>query len=99
MFLGTGIYRLLDDLQGVTHVQHLIHADETKCSLQVASGALCVTNCVHVNEILTDAALLKWQKKEIDELRAKLQGSHSDHLGEEILNLRKTLLQSELERE
>ncbi|KAF5774627.1 putative plus-end-directed kinesin ATPase [Helianthus annuus] len=76
-----------------------IHADETKSSLMFASRALRVTNCVHVNEILTDAALLKRQKKEIEELRAKLQGSHSDHLGEEILNLRNTLLQSELERE
>nr|XP_043629073.1 kinesin-like protein KIN-7O isoform X2 [Erigeron canadensis] len=75
------------------------HADETKSSLQFASRALRVTNCVHVNEILTDAALLKRQKKEIEELRAKLQGSHSDHLGEEIFNLRNTLLQSELERE
>ncbi|GLT88112.1 hypothetical protein SLE2022_061510 [Rubroshorea leprosula] len=76
-----------------------IHADETKSSLQFASRALRVTNCAHVNEILTDAALLKRQKKEIEELRAKLQGSHSEHLEEEILNLRNTLLKSELERE
>ncbi|CAK7340219.1 unnamed protein product [Dovyalis caffra] len=76
-----------------------IHADETKSSLQFASRALRVTNCAHVNEILTDAALLKRQKKEIEELREKLQGSHSEHLGKEILNLRNTLLQSELERE
>ncbi|XP_010056124.2 kinesin-like protein KIN-7O isoform X2 [Eucalyptus grandis] len=76
-----------------------IHADETKSSLQFASRALRITNCAHVNEILTDAALLKRQKKEIEELRAKLQGSHSEHLGEEILNLRNTLLQIELERE
>lgn len=76
-----------------------IHTDETKSSLQFASRALRVTNCAHVNEILTDAALLKRQKKEIEELRAKLQGSHSEHLEEEILNLRNTLLQSELERE
>ncbi|XP_038702163.1 kinesin-like protein KIN-7O isoform X2 [Tripterygium wilfordii] len=76
-----------------------IHADETKSSLQFASRALRVTNCARVNEILTDAALLKRQKKEIEELRAKLQGSHSEHLEEEILNLRNTLLQSELERE
>ncbi|XP_021908560.1 kinesin-like protein KIN-7O, partial [Carica papaya] len=76
-----------------------IHADETKSSLQFASRALRVTNCARVNEILTDAALLKRQKKEIEELRAKLQGSRSDHLEEEILNLRNTLLQSELERE
>ncbi|XP_022935551.1 kinesin-like protein KIN-7O [Cucurbita moschata] len=76
-----------------------IHADETKSTLQFASRALRVTNCAHVNEILTDAALLKRQKREIEELRAKLQGSHSEHLGEEILNLRNTLLQIELERE
>ncbi|KAF9596555.1 hypothetical protein IFM89_012286 [Coptis chinensis] len=76
-----------------------IHADETKSSLQFASRALRVTNCARVNEILTDAALLKRQKKEIEELRARLQGSHAEHFGEEILNLRNTLLQSELERE
>ncbi|XP_021744564.1 kinesin-like protein KIN-7O [Chenopodium quinoa] len=76
-----------------------IHADETKSSLQFASRALRVTNCARVNEILTDAALLKRQKKEIEELRGKLQASQSDHLEEEILNLRNTLLQTELERE
>nr|GMD44776.1 kinesin-like protein KIN-7O isoform X1 [Ipomoea batatas] len=76
-----------------------IHADETKSSLQFASRALRVTNSVHVNEIMTDAALLKRQKKEIEELRAKLQASPSEHLEEEILNLRNTLLKSELERE
>ncbi|KAF7819101.1 kinesin-like protein KIN-7O isoform X2 [Senna tora] len=76
-----------------------IHADETKSSLQFASRALRVTNCARVNEILTDAALLKRQRKEIEELRAKLQGSHSEHLEAEILNLRNTLLQTELERE
>ncbi|WZZ42118.1 hypothetical protein YC2023_038377 [Brassica napus] len=75
------------------------HADETKSSLQFASRALRVTNCAHVNEILTDAALLKRQKKEIEELRSKLKTSHSDHSDEEILNLRNTLLKSELERE
>ncbi|XP_050228609.1 kinesin-like protein KIN-7O isoform X2 [Mercurialis annua] len=77
-----------------------IHTDETKSSLLFASRALRVTNCAHVNEILTDAALLKRQKKEIEELRTKLQGSsHSEHFEKEILNLRNTLLQSELERE
>ncbi|XLS47918.1 hypothetical protein HN51_022276 [Arachis hypogaea] len=76
-----------------------IHTDETKSSLQFASRALRVTNCAQVNEILTDAALLKRQKKEIEELRAKLMSSHSEHLEEEILNLRNTLLQTELERE
>ncbi|XP_058202133.1 kinesin-like protein KIN-7O [Rhododendron vialii] len=49
-----------------------IHADETKSSLQFASRALCVTNCACVNEILTDATLLKCQKKEIEELQHKI---------------------------
>ncbi|CAN0910145.1 Kinesin-like protein KIN-7O [Linum grandiflorum] len=76
-----------------------IHADETKSSLQFSSRALRIKNCACVNEVLTDAALLKRQKKEIEELRAKLMGSHSEHLEDEILSLRNTLLQSELERE
>ncbi|XP_061367839.1 kinesin-like protein KIN-7O [Gastrolobium bilobum] len=76
-----------------------IHTDETKSTLQFASRALRVTNSAHVNEILTDAALLKRQMKEIEELRAKLMGSHSEHLEEEILNLRNKLLKIELERE
>ncbi|KAJ0984893.1 hypothetical protein J5N97_003249 [Dioscorea zingiberensis] len=76
-----------------------VHTDETKSSLQFASRALRVKNCAHVNEILTDAALLKRQRKEIEELRGKLMASHSEHWEEEILNLRNTLLQSELEKE
>ncbi|KEH43131.1 putative plus-end-directed kinesin ATPase [Medicago truncatula] len=76
-----------------------IHTDETKSSLQFASRALRVTNCAKVNEIMTDAALLKRQKKEIEDLRAKLTGFRSEHLETEILNLRNTLLQTELERE
>ncbi|KAJ4745013.1 P-loop containing nucleoside triphosphate hydrolases superfamily protein [Rhynchospora pubera] len=75
------------------------HADETKSSLQFASKAKRVTNCVQVNEILTDAALLKRQKKEIEELRAKLMVSHNEQWEEQILTLRNTLLQSELEKE
>ncbi|URD98473.1 KISc [Musa troglodytarum] len=76
-----------------------VHADETKSSLQFSSRALRVTNCACVNEILTDAALLRRQRKEIEELRSKLLSSHSEHWEEEILNLRNTLLQSELEKE
>ncbi|KAI3862089.1 hypothetical protein MKW92_022692 [Papaver armeniacum] len=50
-----------------------IHTDETKSSLQFASRTLCVTNSARVNKILTDAALLKHKKKEIEELRGKLK--------------------------
>ncbi|CAA7408095.1 unnamed protein product [Spirodela intermedia] len=76
-----------------------IHSEETKSSLQFASRAIRVTNCACVNEILTDAALLKRQQKEIEELRARMLASHSEHWEQEILNLRNTLLQSELEKE
>ncbi|KMZ65355.1 hypothetical protein ZOSMA_324G00090 [Zostera marina] len=76
-----------------------VHIDETKTSLQFASRALRITNCASVNEILTDAALLNRQKKKIEELQKKLQGSNSEQWEMEILNLRNTLLQSELEKE
>lgn len=76
-----------------------VHADETRGTLQFASRAKRVTNCAQVNEIMTDAALLKRQKREIEELRKKLQGSHSEDLELEILKLRNEMLKFELERE
>ncbi|KAI3465239.1 hypothetical protein Pfo_021902 [Paulownia fortunei] len=76
-----------------------IHIEETKGTLQFASRAKRITNCVQVNEILTDAALLKRQKLEIEELRRKLQGSHAEVLEQEILKLRNDMLKYELERE
>ncbi|BBN13499.1 centromeric protein E [Marchantia polymorpha subsp. ruderalis] len=77
-----------------------IHIDETRGTLQFASRAKKVTNCAQVNEILTDAALLKRQTREIEDLRSKLQGlPQSEHLEKEILNLRNELLKYELEKE
>nr|XP_043607923.1 kinesin-like protein KIN-7N [Erigeron canadensis] len=76
-----------------------VHIEETKGTLQFASRAKRITNCVQVNEILTDAALLKRQKIEIEELRKKLEGSHAGVLEQEILNLRNDMLKFELERE
>ncbi|XP_041020030.1 kinesin-like protein KIN-7N isoform X2 [Juglans microcarpa x Juglans regia] len=76
-----------------------VHIEETKGTLQFASRAKRITNCVQVNEILTDAALLKRQKLEIEELRKKLQGSHAEVLEQVILKLRNDLLKYELERE
>ncbi|KAH9297368.1 hypothetical protein KI387_029050 [Taxus chinensis] len=76
-----------------------IHTDETRGTLQFASRAKRVTNCAKVNEVMTDAALLKRQKREIEELRKKLQGSHSGVLEQEILKLRNDMLKFELERE
>ncbi|XP_042046839.1 kinesin-like protein KIN-7N [Salvia splendens] len=76
-----------------------IHIEESKGTLQFASRAKRITNCVQVNEILTDAALLKRQKLEIEDLRSKLQGSHAEVLEKEILKLRNDMLKYELERE
>ncbi|KAF3447469.1 hypothetical protein FNV43_RR12655 [Rhamnella rubrinervis] len=76
-----------------------IHIEETKGTLQFASRANRVANCAQVNEILTDAALLKRQKLEIEELRKKLQGSHAEVLEQEILKLRNDLLKYELDHE
>ncbi|MQM02969.1 hypothetical protein Taro_035742, partial [Colocasia esculenta] len=76
-----------------------MHVEETRGTLQFASRAKRITNCAQVNEILTDAALLKRQKLEIEELRRKLQGSHSEVLEQMILKQRNDMLKSELERE
>ncbi|XP_037413752.1 kinesin-like protein KIN-7L [Triticum dicoccoides] len=76
-----------------------IHIEETRGTLQFASRAKCVSNCAQVNEILTDAALLKRQKLEIEELRKKLQGSHSEVLEQLILKQRNDMHKSELERD
>uniref|UniRef100_A0A0A9ER83 Kinesin-like protein n=1 Tax=Arundo donax TaxID=35708 RepID=A0A0A9ER83_ARUDO len=76
-----------------------VHIEETRGTLQFASRAKCVSNCAQVNEILTDAALLKRQKLEIEELRKKLQGSHSEVLEQVVLKLRNDMHKSELERD
>ncbi|KAG2558117.1 kinesin-like protein KIN-7L [Panicum virgatum] len=76
-----------------------MHIDETRGTLKFASRAKCVSNCAQVNEILTDAALLKRQKREIEELRKKLQGSHSEGLEQVVLKLRNDMHKSELERD
>ncbi|CDY45884.1 BnaC01g28200D [Brassica napus] len=65
------------------------HIEESKGTLQFASRAKCITNCA---QILTDAALLKCQKLEIEELCMKLQGSHAEVLEQEILKLSNQML-------
>ncbi|KAJ4755936.1 Kinesin-like protein [Rhynchospora pubera] len=76
-----------------------VHVEETRGTLQFASRAKRITNCVQVNEILTDAALLKRQKLEIEELRKKLMGSHSEVLEQVLLKQRNDMHKSELERD
>eukprot|EP01018_Ginkgo_biloba_P020974 Gb_16151 [translate_table: standard] len=75
------------------------HIDETRGTLLFASRAKKVTTCAYVNEVMTDAALLKRQKKEIEELRLKLQGKLAEELDKQVLKLRNDLLKFELERE
>ncbi|CAH8389464.1 unnamed protein product [Eruca vesicaria subsp. sativa] len=70
------------------------HIEESKGTLQFASRANRITNCAQVNEILTDAALLKRQKSEIEELRMKLEGSHAEVLEQEILKLSNQMLKA-----
>ncbi|CAL5426877.1 unnamed protein product [Camellia sinensis] len=53
-----------------------IHIEETKGTLQFASRAKRITNCVQVNEILIDAALLKRQKLEIEEITQSMRSMH-----------------------
>lgn len=48
--------------------QPKMHVDDTKGTLQFKRRTIRVTNCVQVNEVLTDAALVKRQKREIGEL-------------------------------
>lgn len=76
-----------------------VHVEETRGTLQFANRAKRVTNCAQVNEILTEAALLKRQTLEIEELRQKLQGSRAEVLEQEVLKLRNDLLKYELEHE
>ncbi|KAH9326935.1 hypothetical protein KI387_007113, partial [Taxus chinensis] len=75
------------------------HIDETRGTLLFASRAKKVTTCAHVNEVVNDAALLKRQKKEIEELRKKLNGKLAEDMDKEVLKLRNDLLKIELERE
>ncbi|GMQ06226.1 hypothetical protein CsSME_00050888 [Camellia sinensis var. sinensis] len=50
-----------------------IHIEETKGTLQFASRAKRITNCV---QILTDTALLKRQKLEIEEITQSMRSMH-----------------------
>ncbi|XP_057813550.2 kinesin-like protein KIN-7L isoform X2 [Cryptomeria japonica] len=75
------------------------HVEETRGTLLFASRAKKVTTCAHVNEVMNDAALLKRQRKEIEELRKKLKGKLAEDMDKEVLKLRNELLKIELERE
>jgi len=52
-----------------------VHADESHSTLRFACRAKRVVNNAMVNEVLSDAAVLKRQAKEIEELRKVLAAS------------------------
>ena len=72
-----------------------LHVDETKSTLNFASRAKSVTNNATVNEIMTDEALLKRQKKEIKELLKQLEASGVTYGEEEVNRIRKEMLDVE----
>ena len=51
------------------------HVEESHSTLRFASRAKSVMNNAVVNEVLSDAAVLKRQAREIEDLRKKLEGS------------------------
>ncbi|BBM98989.1 hypothetical protein MPTK1_1g17810 [Marchantia polymorpha subsp. ruderalis] len=77
----------------------MVHMDATIASLEFASKTTKLLNCFKVNQVCTDKALLKRQRREIMDLRSKLKELRFPDLEEEILNRRNALLMIELERE
>ncbi|ONL99633.1 hypothetical protein ZEAMMB73_Zm00001d029807 [Zea mays] len=80
--------------------------DRRRCAAHCGFAVLGIMSTLLVYgilQILTDAALLKRQKLEIEELRKKLQGSHSEGLEQVVLKLRndmhKEQMVAEKERE
>ena len=57
------------------HASPAVHADESHSTLRFACRAKRVVNNAMVNEVLSDAAVLKRQAKEIEELRKVLAAS------------------------
>ena len=55
----------------------MIHADESHSTLRFACRAKRVVNNAVVNEVLSDAAVLKRQAREIEDLRKALAGTGS----------------------
>ena len=62
----------------------LCHVEESHSTLRFASRAKRVVNNAVVNEVLSDAAVLKRQAREIEELKKRLGGSGSGRGGGEL---------------
>jgi len=75
------------------------HVEESHSTLRFACRAKRVVNNATVNEVLSDAAVLKRQANEIEELRKALQSSgNASQIEEEINRLRAELLHKDQER-
>ncbi|KAL3685878.1 hypothetical protein R1sor_003900 [Riccia sorocarpa] len=77
----------------------MMHMDETIEALDFALKITKVINCCKVNEVHTDKALLKRQKREIVKLCNRLKELSSIDLEEEILSRRNALLMIDVEKE
>ncbi|GJN25412.1 hypothetical protein PR202_gb13235 [Eleusine coracana subsp. coracana] len=100
MILGNVINKLSENGKQRGHIPY--RDSKLTRILQPALGGNAKTSIICTaapEEILTDAALLKRQKLEIEELRKKLQGSHSEGLEQVVLKLRNDMYKSELERD
>ncbi|CAB3982686.1 Centromere-associated E [Paramuricea clavata] len=76
--------------------------DETLSTLQFASRAKRIKNRPEVNEVLDDGTMLKRCRREINELKRKLEKSHSreEVLKREMeLQMEKDMIQKELEEQ
>ena len=82
-----------------------VHVEESHSTLRFACRAKRVVNNAVVNEVLSDAAVLKRQAREIEELKSRLSsqarsasGGHGDVVAQ-IEHLRGEMLRSEQEKE
>ncbi|GIL95335.1 hypothetical protein Vretimale_1382 [Volvox reticuliferus] len=77
------------------------HREESHITLRFACRAKSVVNNAIVNEVLSDAAVLKRQAKEIEELKRQLAAGNGGckNADEQINGLRAQLLRSEQEKE
>eukprot|EP00891_Asterochloris_glomerata_P009575 jgi/Astpho2/9575/e_gw1.00146.42.1_t len=76
-----------------------VHVDESHSTLRFACRAKRVVNNAVVNEVLSDAAVLKRQAHEIEELRKMLAGSGNAEIEAQIAQLRAALLHKEQEHD
>eukprot|EP00798_Chlamydomonas_sp_ICE-L_P003492 gene3493-13558_t len=75
------------------------HTEESNSTLRFACRAKRVVNNARLNEVLTDAAVLKRQASEIEELKHKLAASGLADVGEQIERFRAQLLHMEQEKD